>query len=109
MTMPQPVPTGTISDESLRWFENELHEARRFHETRLQDAPEYDDISVAIRRRSELAREEILDAIGRIHDGTFGICETCKVDIDVDRLEAMPQARFCLVCANRESQATSWR
>ena len=35
----------------------------------------------------------------------FGICHSCKKPIPFERLEALPHARYCLDCKNREEQA----
>ncbi len=39
---------------------------------------------------------EIEAALGRIEDGTFGICIECGRPIDAERLEAVPYAKLCL-------------
>jgi RNA polymerase-binding transcription factor DksA len=44
--------------------------------------------------RAEL--EEVEIALGKLDDGTYGACETCGQPIAAARLEAMPQARFCI-------------
>jgi RNA polymerase-binding transcription factor DksA len=44
---------------------------------------------------------EIRDALARLDNGTFGICENCRKDIPVGRLEAVPYARYCVACADR--------
>jgi DnaK suppressor protein len=38
---------------------------------------------------------EVLAALARIEDGTYGICEVCKEPIEADRLEADPSAKTC--------------
>lgn len=101
MTMPQPSTNEMRSTESVTLFENELREALRSHEERLQEPPQFDDMSVAIRRRSEDAYGEIAAALSRIDDGSFGRCENCESLIGLDRLEAMPHTRYCLGCASR--------
>jgi RNA polymerase-binding transcription factor DksA len=42
------------------------------------------------------------DALAKMVDGTYGICETCEGPIPVDRLKAVPYARRCLTCQERE-------
>ena len=42
---------------------------------------------------------EIEDALGRIQDGTYGVCEGNDESIPKARLEAIPWARFCVKCA----------
>ena len=44
----------------------------------------------------EIELGEIEDALGRIEDGTYGRCETCREPIGEARLEAMPHARYCV-------------
>ena len=41
---------------------------------------------------------EINEAIARIADGTYGVCEGCSKPIDHNRLGVVPQARLCLKC-----------
>ncbi|MFX8999762.1 TraR/DksA C4-type zinc finger protein [Acinetobacter baumannii] len=41
---------------------------------------------------------EIEDALRRIDEGTYGICERCGRPIDERRLEALPTARFDAAC-----------
>ena len=42
---------------------------------------------------------EIQDAVGRIEDGTYGICEGDGSLIPKARLRAIPWARYCVACA----------
>jgi RNA polymerase-binding transcription factor DksA len=47
----------------------------------------------------EQVEAELIDidrALGRIEDGTYGICEACGKPIGDARLEAIPTARFCV-------------
>ncbi len=37
-------------------------------------------------------------ALGRVADGTFGVCITCGEDIQKQRLQAVPWTQFCLRC-----------
>jgi|SRR3954451_1903608 len=46
---------------------------------------------------SELA--EVLEAMDRMGRGTYGVCERCGNRIPRERLEARPEARYCIVCA----------
>lgn len=38
------------------------------------------------------------EALGRISDGSFGVCMSCGDDISTPRLEALPWTRYCLRC-----------
>jgi RNA polymerase-binding transcription factor DksA len=37
-------------------------------------------------------------ALEKIKKGNYGICEKCQREIEIDRLEAIPEARFCKKC-----------
>lgn len=41
---------------------------------------------------------EVEEALGRLEHGTFGICESCSEMIARNRLEAIPETRYCLSC-----------
>lgn len=41
---------------------------------------------------------EIDDALARIANGTYGICESCGEPIPLARLEVIPYARRCMKC-----------
>jgi DnaK suppressor protein len=38
------------------------------------------------------------EALKRMADGTYGVCERCRHDIPVERLEILPHARSCVPC-----------
>jgi RNA polymerase-binding transcription factor DksA len=40
-------------------------------------------------------RTDVKEALDKIEEGRFGICEECGEKIEEDRLEANPSARTC--------------
>jgi RNA polymerase-binding transcription factor len=44
----------------------------------------------------------IEEALARIRDGTFGVCEVCSNPTSRARLEAVPWTRHCRDCKERE-------
>lgn len=44
---------------------------------------------------------KVNDALLRIKEGTYGVCEGCESDIPKKRLEVFPSARFCVECQSR--------
>jgi len=52
-------------------------------------------------RESRLIRK-IEDALMRLEDGTFGICEECGEEISKKRLEARPIATLCIKCKEKQ-------
>jgi DnaK suppressor protein len=57
-----------------------------------------------IRDREQRLVKKIDEAISRIDDGTFGICEACGEEIGLKRLEARPVTTLCINC--KTSQET---
>jgi RNA polymerase-binding protein DksA len=49
---------------------------------------------------------EIDDALRRLYKGEYGICEICGNPIARARLEAMPYARLCVSCKEKEERAS---
>jgi len=41
---------------------------------------------------------QIDEALKRIEDKSFGVCETCEKDIPLKRLKALPFAKLCIKC-----------
>jgi len=44
----------------------------------------------------------IEQALARIEDGTYGKCEGCNKNINLERLKALPYARLCIECKEME-------
>jgi DnaK suppressor protein len=46
--------------------------------------------------------KKIDEALERINNGTFGICESCGEEISLKRLEARPVTTLCIDCKTRQ-------
>lgn len=55
-----------------------------------------------IRDRERKLISKIQDALARIDDGTYGICEVCGEDISSERLKARPVTTLCINCKKRQ-------
>ena len=51
--------------------------------------------------------EQIDEALRKIEEGTFGVCEGCSKPIDMPRLEVVPQAPLCISCQEQEERNTA--
>lgn len=60
------------------------------------------NLTLRIRDRERKLRNKIEEALARIEEGTFGICEVCEEPISASRLEARPVTTLCIDC--KESQ-----
>jgi DnaK suppressor protein len=57
-----------------------------------------------LRRLIEVAQRGVADtaqALRRMSEGTYGVCDGCGQDIPTARLEALPSARYCVPCQQR--------
>ncbi|MFB6265420.1 MAG: TraR/DksA family transcriptional regulator [Bradymonadaceae bacterium] len=109
-----------MDDETMRELREELVEKRdeihdrwrriesdRRHENEPLDK-DLEDQSVELENEEVLNqldptyREELKDvlaALDRMEEGTYGTCVACGDQIAVDRLKAIPYARRCIECA----------
>jgi DnaK suppressor protein len=55
-----------------------------------------------IRDRERKLITKIKEALQRIEDGTFGLCESCGDDIGLDRLQARPVTTLCIECKRKQ-------
>jgi DnaK suppressor protein len=68
------------------------------------------EISFILGDREREKLQSIENALERIEDGTYGICENCDSEIAPGRLDAMPFSRLCVSCqAEQEKEARSQR
>ncbi|MBW1708775.1 MAG: RNA polymerase-binding protein DksA [Deltaproteobacteria bacterium] len=58
--------------------------------------------TLRIRDRERKLINKIQEALQRIEDGTFGICESCGEDIELKRMEARPVTTLCIKCKTRQ-------
>ncbi len=55
-----------------------------------------------IRDREKRLMGKIREALTRIEEGTFGICNRCGEEIALKRLKARPVATYCIACKSRQ-------
>ncbi len=44
------------------------------------------------------------EALNRIKENTFGLCANCQEEVQQKRLEAVPWARHCITCQEKQEQ-----
>ncbi len=60
------------------------------------------DVRMGCRESASEEIRQIDEALERIADGSFGLCEMCEASISKVRLEAIPYAGLCLACQKSE-------
>ena len=75
------VPSFDIGDEGDRADTERTHE-----------------VSILLSARDKEKLLAIEEALEKIQEGTYGVCEECGDEIGLGRLKAMPLAKLCLTC-----------
>jgi DnaK suppressor protein len=101
-----------MKEQLLQEIQHDLREGREMSKDEGMDA--YDlaseerarEISLILSDRDRGKLQAIEDALERIDDGSYGVCESCESEIAEGRLVAMPFTRLCVQCqADRETEA----
>ncbi|HEU5091521.1 MAG TPA: TraR/DksA family transcriptional regulator [Nitrospira sp.] len=59
------------------------------------------ELGISLMEMRNRRRQSIDEAITRLHEGTYGICAECGVEISEKRLQAVPFAKLCVECQSR--------
>lgn len=54
--------------------------------------------------RETLYLKKVDEALRRIEEGTFGLCDSCEEEIGLKRLEARPTATLCVSCKEEQEK-----
>jgi DnaK suppressor protein len=63
------------------------------------------DLHIRLHQSNAHLLRAIEDALARITQDRFGVCEMCRAPISKARLEAVPWTRLCRDCKEREQSA----
>lgn len=61
-------------------------------------------IVFTLREKEQKTLAEIDEALQRMDEGTYGLCEECEDDIGAKRLEIFPTARLCITHQEEEEK-----
>ena len=62
------------------------------------------DMNATLLENEQYIAVEAREALNRLDQGTYGVCESCGRPIASARLEAIPFTRFCVKCAETNDQ-----
>lgn len=60
------------------------------------------ELSLANNTRELL--QQVVHALDRLADGTYGVCESCGEPVGKMRLQAFPRATLCLTCKQKQER-----
>jgi len=108
---PAPGKLGSIKRQLLEMRDDLIRTVRtqQLEESAEQDTgDDADKASQSIEKEllfelsdnERMTLDHIEAALRKIDKGTYGACESCRKPIPKPRLEALPFARYCIVCQN---------
>jgi len=65
--------------------------------------------TLRLRDRDRKLVNKIKEALERIEDGTYGICEGCGEEISIPRLKARPVTTLCIDCKSKQEEQEKGR
>ena len=60
---------------------------------------ENEEVLNALESEAKVEIQQLSNAITRMENGSYGICQTCGEDINPQRLQVQPAAENCIHCA----------
>jgi len=60
------------------------------------------ELGISLMEMRNKRRQLIDEALGRLEDGTYGLCEECGVEVNEKRLAAVPFAKLCVTCQSKQ-------
>ncbi len=60
--------------------------------------------ALRLRDRDRKLTKKIKEALARIDNGTYGICEECGGEIGFERLKARPVTTLCIECKSKQEE-----
>ena len=107
---------GEMKTKLLSELDSELRAGREANKDEGMDT--YDlaseerdrEINFILSDRERVKIKQVDDALDRLNEDTYGMCESCGLEIAEERLQAMPFTRLCRDCQQeQEKEAKSQR
>ena len=90
---------GSLGQSLTEDQQRRLESARDVGDQALMDLER--ELGISLMEMRNRRRQSIDEALMRLHEGTYGICAECGVEISEKRLHAVPFAKLCVECQSR--------
>ena len=60
-------------------------------------------IQLKLKQTAAKSLQAIEEALGRLEEGTYGVCRDCSEPVAAARLKAIPWTRVCIACKEKQS------
>ncbi|HET8761594.1 MAG TPA: TraR/DksA C4-type zinc finger protein [Nitrospiria bacterium] len=62
------------------------------------------NFALRLKEREQRLLKKIDEALDRLTNGTFGVCESCGGEISIKRLKARPVTTLCIECKTKQEE-----
>lgn len=90
---------GSLGQSLTEDQQRRLESARDVGDQALMDLER--ELGISLMEMRNRRRQSIDEALTRLHEGTYGICAECGIEISERRLQAVPFAKLCVECQSR--------
>jgi len=94
------------SDSALAHELKEEIEMRRGDDMDLAESAFEQEMSYILKNRGHKELTAIDEALQKIENNTYGICESCEGKIGLKRLEARPFVKLCINCQTEQEESS---
>ncbi len=106
MTISSPAAFEAATPRQLAAFRAQLDEQRRFRLEQLDELRKIDpdnssEVTEVLAAGARVALSDVLAALYRMDNGTYGLCTECGAAVPMERLEVLPQVAHCLRCSRQ--------
>jgi DnaK suppressor protein len=108
VTMPAQPSLPALTPSRLAGLRAMLEEQRNFRIEQLAQLHDGNEptmlrgvdreISDSLAAGARAALDDVLDALRRMDNGSYGICTDCQALLPIERLEILPQVARCIAC-----------
>jgi RNA polymerase-binding transcription factor len=91
---------GSLGQSLTEDQQRRLESARDVGDQALMDLER--ELGISLMEMRNRRRQSIDEALTRLHEGSYGICAECGVEISEKRLQVVPFAKLCVECQSRE-------
>ena len=90
---------GSLGQSLTEDQQRRLESARDVGDQALMDLER--ELGISLMEMRNRRRQSIDEALTRLHEGTYGVCAECGVEISEKRLQVVPFAKLCVECQSR--------
>lgn len=92
---------GRIAKKKGKTFTPVYPEYGSKDEENAAEVAEY-EVHLALDKNLEKLLTEVIKSLAKIEQGTYGKCENCGKEINIERLEASPASNMCIDCQSKK-------